>query len=56
MDANTWTLIGQFGFPMVVALYLLVRVDNTIKALSDVITKNTAVLSQMANKEGVRVE
>lgn len=51
-----YTLIGQFGFPMVVAVYLLVRMENTIKSLGETITRNTLVLTKIADKEGVKCE
>lgn len=56
MDPNWFTLIGQYGFPIVVSGYLLVKVDNSLKDLSTAIGKNTGVLQQLANKEGVKCE
>ena len=56
VDPSFFTLIGQFGFPMVVAVYLLVRQESTLKGLGDIINKNTLVLSKLADKEGVKVE
>ncbi len=56
VDSSIFTLIGQFGFPMVVALYLLIRQETTLKGLGDIIAKNTLVLSKIADREGVKSE
>lgn len=34
-----WGQIGNFGFPIVVSLYLLVRIENKLDALTTAITK-----------------
>lgn len=31
---NLWTQIGNFGFPMVVSIYLLVRVEKKLDDLT----------------------
>ncbi len=35
---NIWAQIGNFGFPMVVAIYLLVRVEKKLDDLTAAIT------------------
>lgn len=34
-----WTQIGNFGFPIVVSIYLLVRVEKKLDDLTAAITK-----------------
>jgi hypothetical protein len=34
-----WGQIGNFGFPIVVSLYLLVRIEKKLDALTEAITK-----------------
>jgi hypothetical protein len=42
--------IGNYGFPMVVAIYLLVRVENKLDALTVAITGLQTVLSPVERK------
>lgn len=34
-----WAQIGNFGFPIVVSLYLLVRIENKLDTITATITK-----------------
>lgn len=37
-DANNWVLLlGNFGFPILIAVYLLIRFERKIEALTSVI-------------------
>ena len=41
------TILGNFGFPVVVAIYLLVRFEKRIESLTEAITN----LQQIMNKK-----
>lgn len=45
---NLWVQIGNYGFPMVVAFYLLVRVEKKL----DDLTVAIQALAQTLNKSG----
>ncbi len=45
-----FTLISNFGFPIVVAAYLLFRFENKIDKLSDVIAQNSKVTDDLSNQ------
>lgn len=45
-------LISTVGFPIVVAAWLLIRLEGTIKGLTDAVTKLIIVLA----KKGVDIE
>jgi hypothetical protein len=49
MDTQILSLISQYGFPMVVAMFSLIRLEKTIQA-------NTKVMQAIAVKIGVPVE
>lgn len=55
-QAQIVALVGQFGFPMVVSGYLLLRMESTIKAFGDKLASLTLVMAQLASKEGVKCE
>jgi len=40
-----WVQVGNYGFPMLVAIYLLVRVERKLDALTAAITRLEQVLS-----------
>ncbi|HHV34149.1 MAG TPA: YvrJ family protein [Syntrophomonadaceae bacterium] len=40
-----WVQVGNYGFPMLVAIYLLVRVERKLDALTVAITRLEQVLS-----------
>ena len=40
-----WGQVGNYGFPMLVAIYLLVRVERKLDALTVAITRLEQVLS-----------
>ncbi len=42
---DIWLQIGNYGFPMLVAIYLLVRVEQKLEALTTAITRLEQVLS-----------
>ena len=42
---DMWMQIGNYGFPMLVAVYLLVRVEHKLDALTLAITRLEQVLS-----------
>lgn len=41
---NLWVQVGNYGFPMVIAIYLLVRVEKKLDALTVAITNLTQAL------------
>ncbi len=43
---NIWVQIGNYGFPMVIAFYLLVRVEKKLDALTIAITSLTQTLNK----------
>ncbi|NEW09428.1 YvrJ family protein [Paenibacillus sp. SYP-B3998] len=49
MDVQILSLISQYGFPMVVAMFSLMRLEKTIQT-------NTKVMQAIAVKMGVSVE
>lgn len=42
----TWTAIANYGFPIVVAAYLLVRMETTISKLTLAVNNLTIIVSQ----------
>lgn len=52
MTPEFWGLVGQYGFPMVITAYLLIKQDATIKGLTEAIAQNTLMLSRI-EKGGV---
>ncbi|WP_028991184.1 YvrJ family protein [Thermacetogenium phaeum] len=42
---DIWMQIGNYGFPMLVAVYLLVRVEKKLDTLTEAITRLEQVLS-----------
>ena len=52
-DVDSWIkLITQVGFPILVAAYLLMRLENTIKDLTKTVNRLVLVLA----KHGIDVE
>lgn len=47
---DLFTQIGNFGFPIILSMYLLVRIEGKMEALTSSITKLTAVLEQEDKK------
>jgi|GEM_PF-2772807 len=46
-------MINNSGFPIVVALYSLVRLETTIKANTEAIVKMSAIIATMQKSGGV---
>ena len=44
------TMVANVGFPIVVSIFMIVRVDNTIKELLVAITKLTERIDAMEDK------
>lgn len=42
---DIWVQVGNYGFPMLVAIYLLVRVEHKLDALTAAIIRLEQVLS-----------
>lgn len=52
-DVDSWIkLITQVGFPILVAAYLLMRLENTIKDLTKTVNRLVLVLA----KHGIDIE
>ena len=52
MDLAEWqTLIGSFGFPIFVAIFMMVKMDKTIKTFSDAINNLAAEIKILCAKE-----
>lgn len=48
MDFDTVvSIISQVGFPIFVAIYVLVRLESTLNQLKDAIDKNTVLLEKV---------
>lgn len=48
---NAWIeVITNVGFPIAVALYLLIYFRKTIDSLKDVISQNTAMMSRLMDR------
>lgn len=45
-----FTLIANFGFPIVVAAYLLFRFENKIDKLTESITQNNTATNKLATE------
>jgi len=50
MDFLTPEIIASYGFPMAVAGYLLVRMENVIKALTATVQENTMLVKALTSK------
>lgn len=46
------TLVGQLAFPIVVALYFMLRMEDTLKQLSNTVQNNTTALVRLLDKMG----
>ncbi|MBE3580258.1 MAG: YvrJ family protein [Thermoanaerobacteraceae bacterium] len=44
---DLWTQVGNVGFPMVIAFYLLVRMEPLIKELQKSVTLLTVVVARL---------
>lgn len=49
MDTDVLNQIAQFGFPIVISLYLLIRMEQKIETLSTAITELNYNISTMTN-------
>lgn len=49
MDTEVLNQIAQFGFPIVISLYLLIRMEQKIETLSSAITELNYNISTMTN-------
>lgn len=52
MDSNLLTQIGQFGFPIVISIYLLVRMEKKVEDLTKAINDlnyNVSVMNPEKN-------
>ena len=49
MDTDVLNQIAQFGFPIVISLYLLIRMEQKIETLSSAITELNYNISTMTN-------
>lgn len=47
MEVDLVTLIGQVGFPIAVAAYLLIRVDKTMKELAGAVSSLSAKVGEL---------
>lgn len=47
---DLFTQIGNFGFPIILSMYLLVRIEGKMEALTTSITKLSTVLEQEEKK------
>lgn len=54
MEQDFVSLIGSLGFPIVVAMYLIIKMDKTLQSLSKTITDfsqtNREVLNELARQ------
>lgn len=48
------TLVGNFGFPIVVSAYLLVRIEGKLNELSTSITELAKAIAVLEVREGVK--
>lgn len=53
---DIWVQVGNYGFPMLVAVYLLVRVEHKLDDLTDAITRLEQVLSVYLRPPDVGVQ
>lgn len=44
-----YTQLGQFGFPIVVAGFLLFRIENKMEKLTDAISANTLATNRLVD-------
>ena len=52
MDVTAFTqLVGSLGFPIVVAMFLLVRMEKVIANLTTAVTDLTAVVARLLERE-----
>lgn len=50
MEVSQWvTIIGNFGFPICLSIYLLVRLESKIEALNSVIAQLVDVIGDIKN-------
>lgn len=46
---DLFTAIGNFGFPIAITIYLLLRFEKKLETLTDVMRDNTDVTKKLAN-------
>lgn len=46
---EVWQGVANFGFPIVVSIYLLVRIEGRLENLSECINKLAQVLAELKN-------
>lgn len=51
METEMLNQIAQFGFPIVISLYLLIRMENKIETLTKSITELSYNISSMNSKK-----
>lgn len=51
MDQDIFNQIAQYGFPIVISLYLLMRMENKIETLTKSITELSYTISTMNSKK-----
>lgn len=50
MESELVTLIGQFGFPIAISIYLLITRDKTISQNTQAIQELKAAIAQLCEK------
>jgi hypothetical protein len=53
-EQTIFQLIGSYGFPIAVSIYLLVYMRRSLDALKDVISKNTETMAKICEHLNVK--